>query len=415
MRILIKNIKKLVQVEDEPRQKVSGKEMAELPVIDNAWLAIEEGEIVGFGAMEDWPGISDWNKLEIIDASGKMVFPCFCDPHTHVVYAGSREKEFVDRIEGLSYEEIAARGGGILNSAKRMQDASEEELFNEAMNRVEEVISLGTGALEIKSGYGLTTESELKMLRVIKRIKEEVDIPVKANFLAAHAFPEPYKKDHKGYIDKIINEMLPKVKEEGLADYIDVFCESNYFSVEETDRILAAGVEAGLKPKIHVNQFTSIGGIETALKHNALSVDHLEVMENKDFEILKDSSAMPTVLPSCSFFIDIPYAPARKMMDKGLPVALATDYNPGSTPSGNIPFVISLACMKLNMTPNEAINAATINAAYAMDISDTHGSIAIGKKANIFITKKIPSIEFFPYAFGSNLIERVIINGDYHE
>lgn len=385
--------------------------MAILNSIEDAWVAIEDGVIIGFGEMFDFPEILDWNELEIIDVDGQMVMPAFCDSHTHIVFAASREGEFVDRINGLTYEEIAMKGGGILNSAKKLQKSSEQELFESAMERLNEIRSTGTGAVEIKSGYGLTVEAELKMLRVIKRLKEESDLTIKATFLGAHAIPTEYKDNREGYINAIINEMIPVIKKEGLADYIDVFCESNYYTVEETDKILKAGVEAGLKPKIHVNQFTSIGGLQVGIRNNALSVDHLEIMTDGDIDDLSKSEVMPTVLPSCSFFLGIPYAPARKLIDNGLPVCLATDFNPGSTPSGNVPFVLSLACINMKLTPEEALNAATINGAYAMDLSDSLGSIAVGKKANLIITKSIPSYSYIPYAFGSNVIDRVILNG----
>jgi imidazolonepropionase len=405
-KLLIKNIKELVQVETEAKDKVVGVEMKNLPTIKNAWLSIENDEIAAFGEMSSCPDVS-----EVIDAVGKLVFPSFCDSHTHIVYAASREEEFVDRINGLSYEEIAKKGGGILNSAKKLQNTSEEDLFNDAWRRLEEIKKTGTGAVEIKSGYGLSVEGELKMLRVIKKLKEKSELTIKANFLGAHAIPAEYKENRKSYIDLIINEMIPIVKSESLADYIDVFCETNYYTPEETDTILQAGIAAGLQPKIHVNQFTSIGGIQSGIKNNALSVDHLEVMEEKDIQDLISSDVMPTLLPSCSFFLGIPYAPARKLIDSGLPVALATDFNPGSTPSGNMPFVLSLACINYKMTPEEAINAATINSAYAMGLSQTHGSIAVGKKANLFITNEVSSIAYIPYSFGSNNIETVIING----
>ncbi len=409
-KILIKNIKELVQVETELKTTVAGVEMAKLPSIKDAWLAIEDDLIIGFGEMIDLE-ITDWVGLDILDADGKMVFPSFCDSHTHLVYAASREEEFVDRINGLTYEEIAKKGGGILNSAKKLQGKSEDELFNDAWKRLEEIKQTGTGAVEIKSGYGLSVEGELKMLRVIKRLKAESDLTIKANFLGAHAIPTEYKENRKGYIDLIINKMIPVIKSEGLADYIDVFCETNYYTPEETDRVLQAGIAIGLTPKIHVNQFTSIGGIQAGIKNNALSVDHLEVMEEQDIQDLIKSDVMPTLLPSCSFFLGIPYAPARRLIDSGLPVALATDFNPGSTPSGNVPFVLSLACINYKMTPEEAVNASTINGAYAMGLNETHGSIAIGKKANVFITKPIPSVAFIPYYFGGNSIETVILNG----
>lgn len=385
--------------------------MANLSTIKDAWLAIEDDLIVGFGKMEDWEGISDWTNLEVIDATGRMVFPTWCDSHTHLVYASSREEEFVDRIKGLTYQEIAAKGGGILNSAKKLQTKTEEELYQDALKRIQEIQQMGTGAVEIKSGYGLSIDSELKMLRVIKKLKQTAGMEIKATFLGAHAIPVEYKENRTAYIDLIINEMLPKIKEEQLSDYIDVFCETNYYTVEETNRILAAGMKYGLTPKIHVNQFTSIGGIQVGIQHEARSVDHLEVMTEKDILDLAKSTVMPTLLPSCSFFLGIPYAPARELINRGLPIALATDFNPGSTPSGNMNFVLSLACINYKITPEEAINAATINAAYAMGLENTHGSITIGKKANFFITKEIPSTAFVPYYFGKNCIEEVFING----
>ena len=409
-RILIKNIKELVQVLDTNVWKLSGKEMAHLSTIKNAWLAIENDIIVGYGKMADWEGISDWTNLEVIDATGKMVFPTWCDSHTHLVFAASREEEFVDRIKGLTYQEIAAKGGGILNSAKKLQDKPEDELYNDALLRIQEIQQLGTGAVEIKSGYGLTVDSELKMLRVIKKLKENCNITIKATFLGAHTIPTEFKENRTAYIDLIINEMLPIIQKEQLADYIDVFCETNYYTPEETNRILEAGIKIGLTPKIHVNQFTSIGGIQVGIKNKALSVDHLEIMSEQDIIDLSKSEVMPTLLPSCSFFLGIPYAPARELINSGLPLALATDFNPGSTPSGNMNFVISLACINYKITPEEAINAATINAAYAMGIEKTHGSITIGKKASIFITKEIPSIAFIPYYFGSSCVDRVIGN-----
>ena len=411
MKVLIKNIRTLYQIEDIPKTWVAGDDMASLPALENAYLAIEDGIIVDFGSMDDWPGISDWRDLQVIDASGKFVLPAWCDSHTHLVFAGTREGEFVDRIHGLTYEEIAARGGGILNSAKRLQGASEEQLLAQALVRLKEVERLGTGAIEIKSGYGLTPEAELKMLRVAKALKEHSEVTIKTTFLGAHAYPTEFKDNKQGYLDLVIKEMIPAVAEEGLAEYIDVFCETNYFSVADTEKILDAGIAAGLTPKVHVNQFTSIGGIDACVKRNALSVDHLEVMTPEDVTALKGSTTMPTLLPSCSFFLSIPYGPARALMQEGLPVALATDYNPGSTPSGNIPFVLSLACIKMKMTPEEAINAVTINGAYAMGLSESHGSICVGKKANLILTKEIPSINFIPYAFGSEHIDQVILNG----
>ena len=407
-KILIKNIKGLVQYGENLPKTIKGAEMKTLPILENAFLALEDGVIVAYGQMSDWEGIIDWRDLEVIDAEGKYVLPAFCDSHTHTVFAKSREEEFVDRINGLSYEEVALRGGGILNSARKLAEMSEDDLFENAKERVERLKTYGTGALEIKSGYGLSVEAELKMLRVIKRLKNECDIAIKATFLGAHAFPPEYKDNHRGYIDLIINEMIPKIKEEQLADYIDVFCERNYFSVEEMEEILNAGIAIGLKPKVHVNQFTSIGGIQKAVDLNALSVDHLEELTDEDINALKGSQTMPTILPSCSHFLSIPFGDARKLMENDLPVALASDFNPGSTPSGNLSFVWSLACVKMKMTPEEALNALTINAAYAMDLSETHGTISLGKKTPLILTKQIPSLAYIPYSFGDQLIERLI-------
>ena len=409
MTTLIINIKELLQVRDSSILKVSGAEMAVLPTIKNAYLVLKNGLISDFGSMEDLPNI---NPEKCIDADGKIVLPSWCDSHTHIVYAGNREQEFVDRINGLTYEEIANRGGGILNSAKKLNETSEEEIYQQSKARLEEVMRLGTGAVEIKSGYGLTVDGELKMLRVIQRLSQNYPLTIKATFLGAHAFPSEYATNHKGYIDLIIDEMLPEIAKNKLADFIDVFCETGYFTVEETQQIIEAGIKFGLKPKIHVNQFNSIGGIQAGIKHNALSVDHLEVMKPEDIEALKNTETMPVALPSCSYFLSIPYTPARAMIAAGLPLALATDYNPGSTPSGNMNFVVATACIKMKMTPEEAINAATINGAYAMGISETHGSITIGKKANLIITKPIPSYYQIPYAFGSNLIDIVLIEGE---
>ena len=406
---LIINIKELLQVRDAAILKVSGAEMAVLPTIKNAYLVLKNGLISDFGSMKDLPNI---NPEKCIDADGKIVLPSWCDSHTHIVYAGNREQEFVDRINGLTYEEIANRGGGILNSAKKLNLTSEEELYQQSKVRLEEVIRLGTGAIEIKSGYGLTVEGELKMLRVIQKLSQNYPITIKATFLGAHAIPAKYKVNRKGYIDSILNEMLPEIVKNKLAHYIDVFCETGYFTIEETEQIVEAGIKFGLKPKIHVNQFNSIGGVQVAVKHKALSVDHLEVMTAVDIESLKNTETMPVALPSCSYFLSIPYTQAREIIAAGLPLALASDYNPGSTPSGNMNFVVATACIKMKMTPEEAINAATINGAYAMGISDTHGSITIGKKANLIITKNIPSYYLIPYAFGSNLIDTVLIEGE---
>lgn len=407
-KVLIKNIKGLVQAGENIPNVRKGAGMQDLPIIENAFLAIEDGIIVEYGSMEEWGGIVDWRGIEIIDAEGKYVLPAFCDSHTHLVFAKSREEEFVDRIHGLSYEEIALRGGGILNSARRLNEKTEDELFRDALKRLELVKSYGTGAIEIKSGYGLTVEAELKMLRVIKRLKEVAGIPVKATFLGAHAFPAEYKENKRGYIDLIINEMIPQIAKENLADYIDVFCERNYFSVEEMEEILVAGKKYGMKPKVHVNQFSILGGIQKAIELGALSVDHLEEISDEDIEALKNSDCIATLLPSCSHFISIPFADARKMIDAGLPVALASDFNPGTTPTGNLNVVLSLACIKMKMTPEEAINALTINAAYAMDLSETHGSISLGKSGKVIITKEIPSLAYLPYAFGDVNIERVL-------
>ncbi len=408
MQTLIVNIKELIQIREKGILKVSGSEMATLPMLKNAFLLLKDDIIIDFGEMKYCPTLSE---AKIIDATGKVVLPTWCDSHTHLVYAGNRVQEFVDRINGLSYEEIANRGGGILNSAEKINATREEEIYEQSKVRLEEVMKLGTGAIEIKSGYGLTVEGELKMLRVIRRLAEKYPIKIKATFLGAHAFPKEYKENHSGYIDLIINEMLPKIAKENLADYIDAFLETGYFSVEETERIMEAGIKHGLQAKIHVNQFTAINGIAACVKHNALSVDHLEIVTEEDIEVLKNTKTMPVALPSCSYFISIPYTPARKMMEAGLPLALATDYNPGTTPSGNMNFVVATACIKMKMTPEEAINAATINGAYAMGISATHGSITKGKKANLIITKPIHSFYQLPYEFGSNLIEEVIIEG----
>jgi len=408
MTTLIINIKELLQVRDQTISKVSGAEMANLPTIKNAFLFIENNLIANFGSMDDLPKV---DADTVIDATGRIVLPTWCDSHTHIVYAGNREQEFVDRINGMTYEEIANRGGGILNSAKKLNESTEEEILEQSKLRLEEVMRLGTGAVEIKSGYGLTVEGELKILRVIQQLANKYPITIKATFLGAHAFPVEFKENHKGYIDSIINDMLPEIAKNKLAEFIDVFCEAGYFTVVETEQIMEAGIRLGLKPKIHVNQFNSIGGVQAGVKYNALSVDHLEVMTTEDIQALKNTETMPVALPSCSYFLSIPYTPARQMIAAGLPLALATDFNPGSTPSGNMNFVVATACIKMKMTPEEAINAATINGAYAMGISNTHGSITIGKKANLIITKPISSYYQLPYAFGSNLIDKVFIEG----
>lgn len=411
MKIIIKNIAELIQTEKSPKKWVAGIAMQKINTIKDAFLEIENGIIIGFGSMEEWTGIDNWTDTEIIDADGGMVFPTYCDSHTHLVFPTSREKEFVDRIKGLSYQEIANKGGGILNSAKKLQNTSEEQLFEDALKRINRLIKMGTGAIEIKSGYGLTIDSEIKILKVIKRLKEISDITIKATFLGAHALPKEFKKNKTEYMDLVINKMLPKVVEEQLADYIDIFCEEGYFTTDDTVRLLDAANKFGLKSKTHVNQFNAIGGVKASVDLGALSVDHLEKMNEEDFDILSGSSCMPTILPSCSFFLGIPYSPARKMIEKGLPVALATDYNPGSSPSGNMNFIASLGCIKLKMTPEEVINATTINSAYAMGVEKDLGSIAIGKKANIFITKPIPSYAYLPYSFGEKIITQTIING----
>lgn len=409
MTILITNIKELLQVRDETILKVSGNQMKLLPSIKNAYLLIENDTIVDFGDMSDATGII---ADQTIDAKGKLVLPTWCDSHTHIVYAGDRSQEFVDRINGLSYEDIANRGGGILNSAKTLQNTSEDDLYNQSVIRLKAVMKLGTGAIEIKSGYGLTPDAEIKMLRVIKRLKKDFPIKVKATFLGAHALPIAFKDNKQGYLDQIINDMLPQIAKENLAQYIDVFCEKGYFDLDDTAQILKAGQEYNLTPKIHVNQFNAFGGIALAVKHQAISVDHLEELNNEDIIALKDSNTMPVALPSCSYFLSIPYTPGRQLIDAGLPLALATDYNPGSTPSGNMNFVVSTACIKMKLTPEEAINAATINGAYAMGISNQYGSITKGKKANVIITKPVSSYNYLPYAFGDNHIDTVIINGE---
>ncbi len=407
MNLLIKNIKELIQVEDKQKINVSGKNMSSIGTIKNAYLLIKDNLIEDFGNMNSCPDID----CQQIDATGKMVFPSFCDSHTHIVYAGSREIEYIDKIKGLSYEEIAKRGGGILNSATLLHNTSEDELFNQALIRINEIISFGTGAVEIKSGYGLTVEDELKMLRVIRKLKEKTPVTIKSTFLGAHAVPSEYKKNQGEYVDLIINEMIPQVAAENLADYIDVFCDKGFFTIEETDKILLAGMKYELRPKIHANELDFSGGIQVGVKYNALSVDHLEYTGDKEIKTLLDSETMPTLLPGAAFFLEMEYPPARKMIDAGLPIALASDYNPGSSPSGNMKLIMSLACIKMKMIPEEVINSVTINSAYAMGISDTLGSIAKGKIANLFITKEISTYEFFPYAYGSNLIDTIILNG----
>lgn len=409
MRLLIRNIKNLLQVESgSPRKsRVYGKEMATLPQIENAWLLAEDGVIQSFGAMNDLP--ENLMADEYLDAEGRMVLPSWCDSHTHLVFAAPREKEFVDRINGMTYAEIAARGGGILNSAKRLNETDESYLFDQSLQRLHEVVAQGTGAIEIKSGYGLCLEGELKMLRVIRKLKEQSPIPIKASFLAAHAFPPEFKENHQGYIDSIINEMLPRVADEGLADYMDAFCEQGFFSVDETAMLLEAGLKYGLKPKIHANQLHRSGGVQVGVQYNAISVDHLESMGEEEIESLRNSNTIPTLLPGAAFFLAMHYQPARLLIDAGLPVALASDYNPGSCPSGNMNFLLSLACTQLKMTPEEAINAQTLNGAAAMELERSMGTIAVGKKASLIITKPVSSVAYLPYSFGENWIERVIV------
>ena len=412
MKKVIKNIHTIIQIEEKKRKFVSGFEMNNMQTIHDGFIEIEDGIITNFGSMDDWLGIDDWNNTEIIDAENGMVFPSYCDSHTHLVFASSREEEWVQRINGVSYEEIAHSGGGILNSAKKLQNTSEEQLLKDALLRLEHLKNMGTGAGEIKSGYGLTTQAELKMLKVINKLKELSPLTIKSTFLGAHAVPEEYNKNSEQYLDKVINEMLPQVAEEQLADYIDIFCEEGYFSVQDTERLLIEAKKWGLIPKTHVNQFNVLGGVKASIKHGALSVDHLEYMSDDDIEALKESHCMPTLLPGCSFFLGIPYGPARKIMDNNLPLALASDFNPGSSPNANMNLIASLGCIKLGMTPNEAINATTLNTAYAMGLSDSLGSIAIGKKANLFITKTIPSYEYLFYSFGENHINKIILNGE---
>jgi imidazolonepropionase len=408
MKTILIHIKELLQIRLNNEKYIAGEEMAFLPSIKNAFLVIENELIADFGEMKNCP---DYGSFNSIDCTDKIVFPSWCDSHSHLVFAGNREQEFVDRINGLSYEEIANNGGGILNSAKKLQDTSEEDLYNQSKIRLQEVMQLGTGAIEIKSGYGLTLQSELKMLRVIQRLAEDFPIEIKKTFLGAHAFPEEYKENKDAYVDVICNQMLPKVASENLADFVDVFCEKGYFSLNQMEKILVKAKEYNLLPKVHVNQFNAFGAIALAVKNNALSVDHLEVLNPEDIAVLKNSETMPVALPSCSFFLGIPYTPVRELISSGLPVALASDFNPGSSPSGNMNFVVATACIKMKMTPEEAINAATLNGAYAMGLEKTHGSITLGKVANLIITKPIDSYYQIPYLFGNNLIEKIILKG----
>ena len=415
MKTLILNIKQLVQTELSPRKWVAGKDMARLGILENAYLLVEEDKIAGFGKMEDLNREAVYAGGDIvkeIDATGRLVMPSYCDSHTHLVYAGSREIEYIDKIRGLSYEEIAKRGGGILNSCERIRKASEEELFDAAYDRIQEIAGFGTGAVEIKSGYGLDTESELKMLRVIRRLKAETPLLIKPTFLGAHAVPLEYKGRQTEYVDLIINEMIPMVAAEELADYIDVFCDKGFFTVEDTDRMLNAGMKYGLRAKIHANELDYSGGVQVGVKYNAISVDHLECMGEEEIACLLESETMPTVLPGAAFFLNMPYSPVRKMIQAGLPVALASDYNPGSSPSGNMKFIMSLGCINYKMLPEEVINATTLNSAYAMGVEEEAGSIAVGKLANFYITTPISGIEYLPYAYTADLIEAIFLKGE---
>ncbi|TVQ50021.1 MAG: imidazolonepropionase [Saprospirales bacterium] len=406
---LFYNIGRLVQVRENTNKPLRGKELNHLPAIDNAWMKVKDGKIEDYGPMYQLPENFTGKKW---DLCGRMVLPAWVDSHTHIVYAQSREEEFVMKILGKSYEEIAESGGGILNSALRLRECPEEDLYASAKKRLDEVISLGTGAIEIKSGYGLDTASELKMLRVINRLKEEhPEIPIKRTFLGAHAIPPEFKSNREGYIKQIIEEMLPRIEEQGLADYVDVFCEKGFFTEDESDRILKAGLNHGLKTKVHANELALSGGVQVGVRNNAVSVDHLECMGDEEISLLKDSDTIATLLPSTAFFLDIDYAPARKLIDSGLAVSLASDYNPGTTPSGRLPFVLSLACIKMKMTPEEAINAMTINSAFAMESQHHCGSISRGKLANFIVLKEVPSIAFLPYAFGTDWIEKVYLGG----
>lgn len=415
MKTLVINIKQLVQTEESPRQFVAGKDMSRLDSIRNAYLLVDGEKIAAFGKMEDLDMeavYAQGDTIKEIDASGRLVLPCYCDSHTHLVYAGSREIEYIDKIRGLSYEEIAKRGGGILNSAERIRKASEEELFEAAYGRIQEIAGFGTGAVEIKSGYGLDTESELKMLRVIRRLKQETPLLIKSTFLGAHAVPAEYKGRQTEYVDLIINEMIPLIAGEELADYIDVFCDRGFFTVEDTDRMLNAGMKYGMRAKIHANELDYSGGVQVGVKYDALSVDHLEYVGDEEIKSLLDSETMPTVLPGAAFFLNMPYSPVRKMIDAGLPVALASDYNPGSSPSGNMKFIMSLGCINYKMLPEEVINATTINTAYAMDVQHEAGSIAVGKLANFYITTPLPGIEYLPYAYTANVVETLFLKGE---
>ena len=412
MKTVIKNISQLVQFDDKNLKFRAGNDMNCLNTIDNAYIEIENGKISNFGDMDEWSGISDWNSTTIIDANEGLVLPTFCDSHTHLVFAESRESEFNDRINGLSYQEIARNGGGILNSAKKINQIDEEILYERSLKRLNKLIKLGTGAIEIKSGYGLSVESELKILRVIKKLKETTPICIKSTFLGAHAVPEKYKKNKKEYIELIIDKMLPEIASNDLADYIDIFCEEGYFTKEDTIRILQAGKKYNLQGKTHVNQFNSLGGVKSSIDNGSLSVDHLEIMKEDDFLAFKDSKTIATILPSCSFFLGIPYSPAKEFISRNIPINLASDYNPGSSPSGNMNLVASLGSIKLKMNAEQVINSTTLNGAYAMGLEKELGTISIGKIANLIITKPIPNYQYLHYSFGENLIDKVIIAGE---
>lgn len=408
MRTLVKNIKSLLQVEQNPRLKVCGADMARIDHIENAYLIVEDDKIAAFGPMSE---LKEQTFDKEVDATDRMVLPSFCDSHTHLVYAGSREIEYIDKIRGLSYDEIAKRGGGILNSAKRVQEASEEQLYEDAMVRLEQIIGFGTGAVEIKSGYGMTPEAELKMLRVIRRLRENSPLTIRATLLGAHGIPMEYRGCQEKFVDLVIDKMIPQAADEGLADFIDVFCDAGFFTVEDTERMLEAGAKYGMRPKIHANEMACSGGIQCAVKYDALSCDHLEYTGDEEIKCLLGSNTMPTVLPGAAFFLNMQHAPVRKMMEAGLPVAMASDYNPGSSPSGNMQLILSFACVNYRMLPEEAINATTINSGYAMGVSDMLGSIAVGKKANFYLTTKIPTYEFLPYAYGENKVYKAFLNG----
>lgn len=408
MSLLVKNIGKIVGTDESGRRCVEGRAMAEIATLDNAWLLAEDGRIKDYGTMDSMPEVEG---CELLDARGGWLFPSFCDSHTHIVYAGSREQEFLDKINGLSYEEIAKRGGGILNSADRLHDTSEDELYRQAMERIDEIVSMGTGLVEIKSGYGLTLEDELKILRVIRRIRQTAPLDVRATFLGAHAVGRAYKGRQQDYVDHVCNDMIPQVAAEGLAEFVDVFCDRGFFTVEQTEQIIRTGAKYGLRAKIHANELAVSGGVEVGVENGALSVDHLESMGDEQVEALRGSATMPTMLPGCAFFLGIGYPPARKMIDSGLAVALASDFNPGTAPSGNMRFVVSLASIKMKMTPAEALNAATLNSAAAMGESENYGSITRGKVANFYLTKPLPSLAYLPYAHQTPVIRDIVLRG----